>query len=78
MRNKINLYESLDYLISSTKTGTRKQLAIKFGVSERTISRYIELMNENGAAVRYNRHKQSFFYEKPGRFVVSLEFRSSA
>ncbi|SFH34103.1 HTH domain-containing protein [Pedobacter insulae] len=76
MRSKINLYESLDYLISSNRTGTRKQLALKFGVSERTISRYIEMMNENGAAVKYNRHKRSFCYEKPGRFVVLLEFRS--
>jgi len=77
MRSKINLYESLDYLISSSSTGTRKELANKFGVSERTISRYLEMMNENGAAIHYNRLKRSFCYQKPGRFIVALEFRPS-
>lgn len=75
MRNKINLYESLDYLISSNRTGTRKELSTKFGVSERTISRYIEMMNDNGAKIKYDRQKRSFCYEKPGRFVISMEFR---
>lgn len=77
MRSKINLYESLDYLISANSTGTRKQLAEKFGVSERTISRYLEIMNENGAVIRYNRAKRSFYYQIPGKFVVLLEFKPS-
>ncbi|WP_316767591.1 HTH domain-containing protein [Pedobacter frigiditerrae] len=77
MRSKINIYERLDYLISSNSTGTRKQLAEKFGVSERTISRYLEMMNENGASIQYNRSKRSFCYQVPGRFIVSLEFRSN-
>lgn len=71
---EIHFLESLDYLISISKTGTRKQLAEKFGVSERTISRWIDFMKDNGANIEFCRRKKSFFYVQPGKFIVVIGF----
>lgn len=75
MLHKALVLESLDYLIYTKKTGTRKQLANKFSVSERTISRWIEFMKENGADIDYCRQRKSFYYLTPGKFIVVVKFK---
>lgn len=75
MIDNIFIFERLDYLISIQKTGTRKELAKKFEVSERTISRWVEFMKNHGAAIRFSRNKRSFIYTKPGKFIINIEFR---
>jgi len=74
MNNNIFIFERLDYLISVGKTGTRKELAGKFNVSERTISRWIDFMKTNGAGITFSRTKKSFVYTKPGKFSISVQF----
>jgi predicted DNA-binding transcriptional regulator YafY len=74
MIENILILESIDYLISSGKTGTRKDLARKFEVSERTISRWIDLMRLHGAQISFCRTKRSFRYDMPGRFLIKIEF----
>lgn len=75
MIKEIFIFENLDYLISITKTGTRKNLATKFNVSERTISRWIEIMKTYGAEIVFSKQKQSFIYKNPGTFISKFEFR---
>lgn len=77
MMHEILALESLDYLISISKTGTRKQLATKFSVSERTISRWIEFMKDNGASIAFCRTKKSFFYKSPGNFIIMKFYPSN-
>jgi len=75
MIDDIFIFERLDYLISTGKTGTRKELADKFNVSERTISRRIEFMRTHGAEIAFSRIRRSFVYTKPGRFFISVQFK---
>jgi predicted DNA-binding transcriptional regulator YafY len=75
MIETIFIFERLDYLISTNNTGTRKKLAEKFNVSERTISRWIEIMKSYGAEIEFNRAKRSFIYSKAGRFEISMKFK---
>jgi len=75
MIDDIFIFERLDYLISIGKTGTRRELGKKFGVSERTISRWIEFMKTYGAEIKFSRDKKSFVYCKPGKFSISIQFK---
>jgi len=76
MIDNIFIFERLDYLISIGKTGTRKELAEKFEVSERTISRWVEFMKTYGAEITFSRNRRSFVYTKPGKFTISVQFKS--
>jgi transposase len=76
MIDTIFIYERLDYLISTGKTGTRKELAKKFNVSERTVSRWVEFMKTHGAEITYSRHKRSFVYSNPGKFSIVIQFKA--
>jgi predicted DNA-binding transcriptional regulator YafY len=67
--------ERLDYLICSKTTGTREDLSAKFNVSIRTISRWLEFMNESGAVIKYSRTRRSFYYLNPGKFIVNIGFK---
>lgn len=75
MIQEIYNLQRLDYLISTGTAGTRKNLAEKFGVSERTISRWLETMKDNGAEVIFCRLRMTFRYSEPGNFVVQMEFK---
>jgi len=75
MIQDIHNLQRLDYLISTGTAGTRKNLSEKFGVSQRTISRWLETMNNNGACIIFCRLKKSFKYAEPGNFVVQMEFK---
>ncbi|WP_051692011.1 HTH domain-containing protein [Pedobacter borealis] len=66
--------EKLDYLIRTSKTGSRKVLAEKFNVSERTISRWLEFMRDRGAEIQFERSRNSYSYKKSGVFTVKAEF----
>jgi len=74
MIESIFIYERLNYLISIRKTGTRKDLAKKFNVSERTVSRWIDFMKSHGAEISFCRIRKSFYYNTPGNFIIKLEF----
>lgn len=65
----------LDYLICSKTTGTREDLATKFNVSIRTISRWLEFMKDSGAVIKYSRIRRSFYYSSPGKFIVNIGFQ---
>jgi len=56
-------------LILEERTGNPKELAIKFGVSERSIYNYISFMKgELNAPIIYDGLKESYCYEIPCEF----------
>ncbi|MCH7400780.1 HTH domain-containing protein [Belliella kenyensis] len=67
--------EYLDELIRKKATGSPKQLAKKFDVSERTIYDYINILRELGAEIFYCSICESYMYKKHGRF--DFKFRSN-
>lgn len=60
--------ERLDNLIRIKATGPPKILSRKMGVSERTIYKYIEILESLGAPVAYSKIKESYVYENDGYF----------
>lgn len=74
MINSIFIFERLDYLITTKKTGTRSEMASKFGVSERTISRWLNIMRDCGAEIEFCKIRKSFAYKKPGKFLILMKF----
>ena len=63
----------LDYLINLKSTGTPAELAIKMGISERSVYDYLKLLKDFGAPIKYSRLKGSYYYESEGRFVISFQ-----
>lgn len=67
--------EKLDYLIYTTRTGTRGELSAKLNISERTISRYIDYLRSFGAEIEFCRSRKSYYYKYKGKFVFKIEFK---
>jgi transcriptional antiterminator len=67
---RIQSYDRLHNLIKRQSTGTPAELAVRLGVSERTIYNMILMLENYGASVKYLRYKKSFAYEK----YVSFSF----
>jgi predicted DNA-binding transcriptional regulator YafY len=63
----IERLQKLNYLIQLIEkegTGTAEDLANRFGVSRRTIFRYIEELRLMGAEISYSHTRNSFIFEK--------------
>jgi len=60
----------IDHLIRIKGTGAPAELAVKIGVSERSMYDYIRLMKEFGAPVVYSRARKSYYYQENGSFIV--------
>jgi predicted DNA-binding transcriptional regulator YafY len=67
-KHYFNRLERLDFLIRIKATGTPKILSQKMGVSERTVYKYIEILQSLGAPVTYSKIKESYVYENEGYF----------
>lgn len=53
--------EYLKWLIEKERTGTTKELAKKFEVSERTIGRMISNLRLQGHEIAFSKTKETFF-----------------
>ncbi|MBX9784667.1 MAG: HTH domain-containing protein [Chitinophagaceae bacterium] len=62
----------INNLIQIKATGTPKQLAHKINVSERTLYGLLKAMKKYGAPVKYNRFKQTYYYEESGSFKIKF------
>lgn len=69
--------ERLDGLIRRKATGTPKELARKFSVSERTIYNLLQILKELGAEIDYCHVRRSYFYESPMKFRYGFTIESS-
>jgi predicted DNA-binding transcriptional regulator YafY len=64
----IERLNSLDYYIRTKSTGTPKQLADKLNLCERQAREYISLIRQLGAPVKYDRSRNTYYYEFEGEF----------
>jgi len=70
----INRIEQLDQLIRLKRTGPPEKLARKLDISERWLYKLLgELRNELDCPITYNRCRQSYEYEEPGRLIVGFQ-----
>ena len=60
--------EQLDSLINLKATGDPKALARKMNISLRAVYDYINVLKSLGAPIKYNRHRNTYYYEEGGRF----------
>jgi predicted DNA-binding transcriptional regulator YafY len=63
-------FNRIDHLIRISGTGTPSELAVKIGVSERSMYDYLRLMREFGAPVVYSRSRRSYYYLENGSFTI--------
>ena len=70
--DKIAQITRLNNLIRMKSTGTPKELARKFGVSERCIYRLIDELKSMNVDIRYNRMRQSYEFTSPKTIKVSI------
>lgn len=59
-------------LIQEEISGTPRELAFKFNVSERTIYLMIDWLKDYGAVIKYDRKRKTYFYFKS--FDIKINF----
>ena len=70
-REYVNRIEYLKYLINNKRTGTAQELALKLGVSRRTVFDYLSRLRDEGHRICYCRKVRTYKfleYDK-GRLV---------
>lgn len=68
-----NRLDQLNSLIRRKATGSPIQLAKKLRVSERTVFAYISILKNQGADIKYNRNRQSYYYSSDGTFDFTFK-----
>ena len=67
----IRIIKRLHDFVMTERTGTPKELALKLGLSERSVYNYISFMkNEMNAPITYDNQKGNYFYTR----VCELNF----
>jgi hypothetical protein len=71
--NYLNRIEQLDALIRQKRTGPPKELAGRLGISERWLYIFLdELKSDLNCPIRYDRNKNSYVYDEPGKIVIGF------
>ncbi|MBX9783112.1 MAG: HTH domain-containing protein [Chitinophagaceae bacterium] len=65
-------FTRIDYLIARRATGTPQELADKLEISESTLYEYISVMKDLGAPIKYDKFKNTYYYEVSGRFKIKF------
>lgn len=68
--DRINL---LNKLISQSKTGNQSELAKRLNISISRLARIIEYMKDQGAPIKFNRAKNTYYYE--GRYSIKIDVK---
>ncbi len=64
------LLEEIDSFIKHKSTGEPKKFASKIGISVATLYRYLNFMKENGAPVKYNYFRKTYYYLEEGSLKI--------
>lgn len=67
--------QRIDHLIQTKATGTPSNLADKIGISERCVYKYLNLMKDFGAPIKFSNARQSYYYDEDGYFKISFRFK---
>ena len=71
-RIAIDNFKKMDELIARKSTGKPAEMAVKVDCSLTTLFTYLSMMRAMGAPIRYNKYKQTYYYEEEGNFVVGF------
>ncbi|MFN4286755.1 MAG: hypothetical protein ACK4E8_12435 [Lacibacter sp.] len=69
-RKFIERFKRIDYYIYKRRTGTPKQLADRLEISRSTLLEFIAVMKENGAPIKWDKIKKTYYYSHQGRFNI--------
>ena len=69
----IDNLKRMDALIARKGTGNPAILAERMNISQTTLFAYIALMKELGTPVKYDKFRQTYYYEEEGNFVISFQ-----
>lgn len=65
--------KKLFHLIEMEFTGKPDQLSILLGVSQRALARYLDILRELGADIRYSRSMETYYFGSPTRIEIENE-----
>jgi len=65
--------EMLHQLIENGRTGSPVELALRLGVTDRTVKKYISDLRKLGARIEFCRHRSTYYYSKPVTFRFGYE-----
>jgi len=68
--DRINL---INKLISQSKTGNQSELAKRLNISTSRLARIIEYMKDQGAPIKFNRAKNTYYYES--RYSIKIDVK---
>jgi predicted DNA-binding transcriptional regulator YafY len=74
--NEIYRLESLEQMIRLQSTGSLNELAKKMNVSRRTAMRWVGILKELGCPIYFDKHKNSYCYEYPGKLVIGWKMKT--
>lgn len=69
-RDTLNRLQRIDYLIRRKGTGTLLELGERLGLSRTSTYEYLKLMKEFGAPIKYCKHRQTYYYDEEGTFLI--------
>jgi predicted DNA-binding transcriptional regulator YafY len=69
--SRYSKFEKLHQLIETEFTGKPEHLAIILGVTDRTVRRYIDILRDRGAIIKYSRAQQTYYFIKPVNIDIS-------
>lgn len=64
IREQINKIRRLHFLIQKKATGSPSNLANKLSMSNATLYRYLNELKQDGANIKYNKIRETYYYEK--------------
>ncbi|MGM1430857.1 hypothetical protein ACS126_16505 [Sphingobacterium lactis] len=68
--DRINL---INKLISQSKTGNQSELAKRLNISISRLARIIEYMKDQGAPIKFDRAKNTYYYES--RYSIKIDVK---
>ncbi|SIO41646.1 HTH domain-containing protein [Chitinophaga niabensis] len=74
-KDTLQRLERIDRLIQTKATGTPTKLASRIGISERCVYKYLNLMKDFGAPIKFDNGRQSYYYDEEGYFKISFFFK---
>lgn len=77
-KDTLQRLERIDRLIQTKATGTPTKLASRIGISERCVYKYLNLMKDFGAPIKFDNGRQSYYYDEEGYFKISFKFKTHA
>jgi hypothetical protein len=58
----------IDFFIRTKSTGSPDDFCERLDISKSTLFEYLKIMKEHGAPIKWDKYKNSYYYEFEGKF----------